>query len=114
MSTIIGVDYIDQILYHLLKGVEIVCPDDMRTLIDKGSTTAHVTWLHPAVYGGLNEVNVTGSYRPGDEFTVGIHDVQYIVYGSDTSPITACNFTVVVYGKETCHSNPSRNFVKFC
>ncbi|XP_072028147.1 uncharacterized protein [Amphiura filiformis] len=80
-----------------IEGVEIKCPKDIRTVIDKGSIMATVTWDHPDVIGGLNRTNLTFNENPGDKFPVGRTVIEYIVYSPMSQVITSCNFTIAVF-----------------
>ncbi|XP_072028144.1 hyalin-like [Amphiura filiformis] len=80
-----------------IEGVEMKCPKDIRTVIDKGSIMATVTWDHPDVIGGLNQTNLTFNENPGDKFPVGRTVIEYMVYSPMSQVITSCNFTIAVF-----------------
>ncbi|XP_072028141.1 hyalin-like [Amphiura filiformis] len=80
-----------------IEGVEIKCPENISTVIDKGFTMATVTWDHPDVIGGTNKTSLTVNEIPGDMFPVGPTVVEYMVYDPDSQLITSCNFTIAVY-----------------
>ena len=69
------------------------CPLDTMVYVDENTCDLIINWIEPTVEGC--GISITQSHKPGDLFSVGIHNVSYTATDISDNTVT-CNFVIQV------------------